>query len=103
MLWLRLIRRLLLLDIGGRWQSSTLGTPVFPWHCRKETLLASSKLGEFGARQILLERAAGRRISRICCEMPLLERLLGAMAAKDAVAFRGHNSACGTPVVEVTL
>ena len=103
MVWLRLTLRLRQLDIGGRLQESTLGTPVFPSRCRKETLLASSKLGEFGARQISLERAAGRRISRICCEMPLLERLLGAMAAKDAVAFRGHNSACGTSAVEVTL
>ena len=39
----------------------------------------------------------------ICCVTPRLERLLGAMAAKDAAAFRGRNSACGTPVVEVTL
>ena len=87
MLWLRLTLRLRPLDIGGRWQSSTLGIPVSPWRCRKETLLASSKLGEFGALQISSERAAGRRTSRICCEKPRLERLLGAMDAKDAAAL----------------
>ena len=87
MLWQRLTLRLRLLDIGGRWQSSTLGTPVFPWRCRKETLLAFSKLGEFGALQISLERVAGRRISMICCVTPRLERLLGAMDAKDAAAL----------------
>ena len=103
MLWLRLTLRLRPLDIGGRWQASTLGIPVSPWRCRRETLHASSKLGEFGALQISLERVAGRRISRICCVTSRLERLLGAMDAKDTAAFRGRNSACGTPVVEVTL
>ena len=58
--------------IGAKLLFSTPGKLVFQLLCRKETLLACSRQGEFAVRQTSSAAAVGKRISKTCSGMLLL-------------------------------